>query len=258
MADAKERLAQEGFSDDEVDAILERAADLQHQAEQERQELSQEALKVGAEAVGIREEFVEQAVRELKAERERKASRRRTLIIIGVVAAALFALISLFSHYALSERLTEVEAKRAQLENVLQRRHDLISNLIALTKASAAHEKELVASINTLMQKLGQGQAFEERQSMEHQLSEAVRKLMVSLRADPKISSTALFIRLSDEMAGAENRIAVERKRYNEAVAAYNQVARNFPVFLARPFLGFPKNIRPFQAAPEAHKPPRF
>lgn len=262
MAGEKERLTQEGFTDDEVDAILKRAAELQTQAEREKERMSQEALEAGAKAAGISEDFVEQAIRELKTEREReaakKAARRKALTIIGIVTAVLFAITALSSHRTLNARFSEVEERQAQLENVLERRHDLIPNLIAIAKMAAAHEKELITSLSETMQKLGQAQGLKERQALEQELSEAAQKLMTAIRANPQTSSTALFIRLSDEMAGAENRIAVERKRYNEAVAVYNQTVRSFPVSLVRPFLGFPKNISYFQASEEAKKPPSF
>ena len=81
---------------------------------------------------------------------------------------------------------------------------------------------------------------------------------MAMLRADPRASATAVFIRLSDEMAGAENRMAVERKRYNEAVAAYNRTARGFPAFLLRPVLGFPRQHAYFYVSDEAKQAPTF
>jgi LemA protein len=81
---------------------------------------------------------------------------------------------------------------------------------------------------------------------------------MTMLRADPQASATAVFIRLSDEMAGAENRMAVERKRYNEAVAAYNRTARGFPAFLLRPVLGFPRQHVYFHVSEEAKQAPIF
>jgi LemA protein len=81
---------------------------------------------------------------------------------------------------------------------------------------------------------------------------------MTMLRVDQQVSTTALFIRLSDEMAGAENRMAVERKRYNDAVAAYNRTARGFPAFLLRPVLGLPRQLVYFHVSDEAKQAPIF
>jgi LemA protein len=82
--------------------------------------------------------------------------------------------------------------------------------------------------------------------------------LMTMLRADPQASATAVFIRLSDEMAGAENRMAVERKRYIDAVAAYNRTAHGLPAFLLRPVLGFPRQHAYFHVSDEAKQAPTF
>ena len=262
MTDYKEQLSQEGFTRDEVEEISQRAAELQSKADLLNDRVSQDILEDSAEEAGIRREFVEQAIQQLKAERkeqaDRKATQRRNLSIAGIVVAAFFTVSALFSYRALNSRLSDVEAKQAQLENVLQRRHDLIPNLIAIAKASAAHEKELIYSLGAVYQELEKAKGFEEKQALEQKLDAAVRPLLSVIQADPNISSTAVFIRLSDEMAGAENRIAVERKRYNETAAAYNRTARSFPIVLLRLMLGFPKNIPYFQASEEAKKAPTF
>jgi LemA protein len=85
-----------------------------------------------------------------------------------------------------------------------------------------------------------------------------IKHLMTMLRAELHTSATAVFIRLSDEMAGAENRMAVERKRYNDAVAAYNRTARGLPAFLLRPVLSFPRQRAYFQVSDEAKQAPIF
>jgi len=262
-ADPKQALSGKGFTEQEVAEILRRATEFQHQAENAAEErVSPQALEAGAQQAGIPTAFIEQAIQAIRAERERQvvqqARRRRQLTIAGVIGALCLILTAFFSHVTLNNRVANVEEKQMQLENVLQRRHDLIPNLIAVAKAYAAHEQELIDSINTAYLQLEQPQGFEQRQTLERSLDDSVSRLMASLRADPQASSAALFSRLSDEMAGAENRIAVERKRYNEAVAAYNRTTRSFPVFLVRPLLGFPGRIEPFQAAAEASNPPRF
>lgn len=262
MADTKEALTQKGYTAAEANEILRRATQLQHRAEQQASGLSHDSLEAGAAAAGIPKQFIEQAVQDIEAERKRLANRRarrRRWLVNSALGAAVFLLITAFYSYAaLNNRLSTVEEKRAQLENVLQRRHDLIPNLIALAKTSASHEKELIHSVGEVYQKLSQPQDFERRQALEQRLSDELVKLLSALRANPDASSMALFIRLSDELAGAENRIAVERKRYNEAVAAYNRTARSFPVFLARPLLGFPKAFPPFRASEEARRPPEL
>src|SRR5919108_5040706 len=186
------------------------------------------------------------------------APRRRVGSAVAIGVAVFLALAAFVSHRAFNARLADVEATQAQLDNVLQRRHDLIPNLMAVAKASAAQEKDLIAALGTLYQELSRAHSLEQKQVLEAQLSDTVRQLMTMLRADPEASSTAVFIRLSDEMAGAENRMAVERKRYNEAVAAYNRTARSFPAFLLRPMLGFPRQHAYFQVSDGAKQAPTF
>jgi LemA protein len=258
----REQFTPEGFTDQEAEAIFLRAAELQRQAEQLHTRLPRVMLEDSAAAVGIPREFVKQAIQQLQAERTaqavRRTARRRRGSAVAVVVALFLALAAFVSHRAFNARLVAVEATQAQLDNVLQRRHDLIPNLMAVAKASTAHEKDLIAALGTLYQKIPRAHSLEQRQILEAQLSDTVKHLMTMLRADLHTSATAVFIRLSDEMAGAENRMAVERKRYNEAVAAYNRTAHGFPAFLLRPVLGFPRQHAYFHVSDEAKQAPTF
>jgi LemA protein len=262
MVTIREQLAHEGFTDHEAEAIFRRAAELQSQAEQLETRLARVVVDESAAAVGIPREYVEQAIQQLHAERTaqlaRRAARRRMGRAVVIGLAVCFMLAAFVSHRTFNTRLADVEVTRAQLDNVLQRRHDLIPNIIAVAKASAAHEKGLIATLGTLYQELPRAYSLEQKQVLEAQLSDTVKQLMTMLRADPQASSTAVFIRLSDEMAGAENRMAVERKRYNDAVAAYNRTARGFPAFLLRPVLGFPRQHGYFHVSEEAKQAPTF
>jgi LemA protein len=262
VATIQEQLAHEGFTDQETEAIFLRAAELQSQAEQLDARLPRAVLDESAAAVGIPREFVEQAIQQLTAERTaqavRRTARRRRGRAVAIGVAVFLTLAAFVSHRAFNVRLADVEATQAQLDNVLQRRHDLIPNLIAVAKASVAHEQDLIASLSTLYQEILRAHSFEQKQVLDAQLSYTVTPLMTRLRADPQASATAVFIRLSDEMAGAENRMAVERKRYNDAVASYNRTARGFPAFLLRPVLGFPRQHAYFHVSDEAKQAPTF
>jgi hypothetical protein len=119
-------------------------------------------------------------------------------------------------------------------------------------KAETSAAAEISAQVCTHKEYTGSVHAQIRKQVFEAQLSDTVRQLMTMLRADPQASATVVFVRLSDEMAVAENRIAVERKRYKDAVAAYNRTARGFPTFLLRPMLGFPRQDVYFHVSDEA------
>jgi LemA protein len=262
VPDSRRVLSDKGYTSSEVEAILRHAAELQHQAEKDARGVSRAALEGGAEAAGIPKEYIEQAIADVRVQREREAARRaehrRRLLAVGGAVLAILLVAVFYSQSILNARLAAVEENQAQLENVLQRRHDLIPNLIALAKTSAAHEEALTRSVSEIYRELGQTRDFERRQRLEQALDEGLVRLLTRMRANPEASSTTLFVRLSDELAGAENRIAVERKRYNEVVAAYNRTARSFPVSLMRPVLGFPSSIPMFQASTEALQPPRI
>jgi LemA protein len=262
MVTIREQLAHEGFTDQEAEAIFRRAAELQSQAEHLETRLPRAVVDESAAAVGIPREFVAQAIQQLQEERTarraRRAARRRLARAVVISVAAGLMLATFISHRTFNTRLAAVEATQAQLDNVLQRRHDLIPNLIAVAKASATQEKDLTDALGRLYQELPRAHARAQKQALEAQVSDTVTRVMTRLRADPEAASTAVFSRLSDEMAGAENRIAVERKRYHDAVAAYNRTARGFPAFLLRPVLGFPSQYVYVHVSEEAKQAPTF
>jgi len=262
MEDARQKLSQERYTDKEVDAILEKAAKLQQEADAEKQNVSRSDLEAGAEEVGISQEFIDRAIQELRAERQQNIKRKKKMwIAIGVPAviiAFILIIMAVSTHNALNNQMSIVEAKRAQLENVFQRRHDLIPNLVAVAKASAMHDEKLISSIGSTIKEINESKQFEDKQKLESELNSSIRQLMTAMQTDPTTSSTSIFIRLSDEMAGAENRISVERKRYNEAVSVYNNMAKGFPNAMLRSILGFPKNIPYFQVSDDAKQAPKF
>ncbi len=262
MEDIRQKLSQEKYKDKEVETILEKAAKLQQEADAEKQNVSRSDLEAGAEEVGISQEFIDKAIQELQTEREQNIRRKKKVwLAIGipaVILAFIIIIMAISTHNTLNNQMSMVEAKRAQLENVLQRRHDLIPNLIAVAKASAMHDEKLIESISSTISKINESKQFEDKQKLENELNSSIQQLMTAMQTDPTTSSTSIFIRLSDEMAGAENRISVERKRYNEAVSIYNNLAGSFPNVLLRSILGFPKNIQYFQVSDDAKQIPKF
>ncbi len=149
-----------------------------------------------------------------------------------------------------------VKAAWAQVENQLQRRMDLIPNYVETVKAYAAHEKEVFERVTEARAKAAGARTLKERLEAEGELSSALSRLMVVVENYPALRANENFIRLQDELAGTENRIAVERRRYNEAVRAYNVKIRSFPTVIIARLLGF--EPAPFFEAPkEAKKPPR-
>ncbi|GBC93779.1 hypothetical protein HRbin15_02281 [bacterium HR15] len=212
------------FEQEEAQEVIREAVRLQQEYEEG---VSQQVLEQSAAELGIEPERLREAVRRVEQERERRARiRRNTLIALGV-AALLMVLNLLYSHFALNSAWAEVQMRKAQVENVIQRRQELIPRLESLVQqANAAQRKQLQQVLDAL------------RQS-DHS-AQSVRPALEHLLADPAFRSDRFTLALMYEITGAENRIAVERKRYAEAAARYNRIASRFPIVLARPLLGYP------------------
>lgn len=166
---------------------------------------------------------------------------KAVLITVGVLV--LLALIVGGSVVgARNELVTERETVRtafAQVDTVLQRRLDLIPNLVATVKGFAAQEKAVIDSVtNARAAMMGAGTNAEKIQASQ-QLDSALARLMVVVENYPQIKSNENFLALQDELANTENRIRVERGRYNEAVQKYNVAIEIFPKNLVASMFGF-------------------
>ena len=149
-----------------------------------------------------------------------------------------------------------IKAQWAQVENQLQRRNDLIPNLVETTKGIAQQEKDVFGQIADSRARLAGAKTPEETIQAANQQSAALARLLVIVENYPQLRSSESFNRLMDELAGTENRIAVERMRYNERVQEYNTARRQFPSNVTAGIFGF-KEYALFNAPPEAERVPR-
>lgn len=145
---------------------------------------------------------------------------------------------------------TQVQAAWAQVENQFQRRADLIPNLMETVKGLAAQERGIIEAIANARARIQTARDPQSRINAENELSSALSRLLVIVENYPQIKSDRGFLSLMDELAGTENRLSVERKRYNDAVQAYNLTVRRFPSNLVASFGGFQQ--KPFFEAPAA------
>jgi len=145
-----------------------------------------------------------------------------------------------------------VTAAWSQVENQLQRRNDLIPNLVETTKGYAAHEKEIFESVANARSRLIGAGSRAQKIDAANDLSSALSRLLVIAERYPDLKANQQFARLSDELAGTENRIATERRRYNEAVQAYNTYVQKFPAVLTARMFGF--QAEKYFEAPESAK----
>ncbi|MCG8454826.1 MAG: LemA family protein [Holophagales bacterium] len=157
-----------------------------------------------------------------------------------------------------------VDAAWGQVENVYQRRADLVPNLVATVKGAADFERETLQAVVEARAKVGQtqisgaptDQQLASFQANQDALSSALSRLLVVVERYPDIKATANFRDLQVQLEGTENRIAVERRRFNEAAQAYNASRRKFPAVFVANMMGFGEKPY-FQADPGADEAPR-
>jgi LemA protein len=168
---------------------------------------------------------------------------RNLLIVIGIVILVIaIPLLFLRGTYNTLVAMDEgVKGAWAQVENQLQRRYDLIPNYVETVKGYAKHEKEVFLKVTEARSKVGRAGPISEKIAANNELSSALARLMVVVERYPDLKANTNFIRLQDELAGTENRIAVERRRFNEKVRVYNTKIRSFPTNLIAGMLGFEK-----------------
>ena len=149
-----------------------------------------------------------------------------------------------------------VKGAWAQVENQLQRRYDLIPNYVETVKAYAKHEKEVFVKVTEARSKVAGAKSIQEKIQANNELSSALARLLVVVERYPQLKANRNFIRLQDELAGTENRIAVARRRFNEAVRLYNTKLRSFPTNIIASLFGFEK-AQFFQVPKERQEVPK-
>lgn len=149
----------------------------------------------------------------------------------------------------------DVNQAWAQVENTMQRRADLIPNLVETVKGYAKHEEDVFTKVTEARSAVKAASTPKEYAAANEQMDQAVRNINVVAEAYPELKADSNFANLQAELAGTENRIAVERKRYNEAVADFNKSVKHFPTNIVAKMLGFSQREY-FQAAPGAEKVP--
>ena len=150
-----------------------------------------------------------------------------------------------------------VQTSWSQVENVLQRRNDLIPNLVNTVKGYASHEKEVFIQVTEARAKVGQAKSIPEKIGANQQLTSALSRLMLVVERYPDLKANQNFLALQDELAGTENRIAVERRRYNEAVKNYNVYVRKFPSNILAGLFGYSREDVYFKADEGAKTVPK-
>jgi LemA protein len=150
-----------------------------------------------------------------------------------------------------------VNAEWAQVDVVLQRRSDLIPNLVATVKGFATHEEKVFGDIAAARAAMMGAKTPQDKIAANGQLDSALSRLLVVVENYPQLKSNENFLRLQDELAGTENRIAIERRRYNETVQDYNTYISLFPNNIVANFSGFTRNDAYFKTDEGARQAPK-
>jgi LemA protein len=181
------------------------------------------------------------------------------IIILIVIVLLLFLFGSTFvSHRNEMVRKREaVNAAWAQVDVVLQRRSDLIPNLVETVKGFATHEEKVFGDIAAARAAMAGAKNPQEKIAANSQLDSALSRLLVVVENYPQLRSNENFLRLQDELAGTENRIAIERRRYNETVQDYNTYISLFPNNIVASFSGFTRNDAYFKTDEGARQAPK-
>ncbi len=181
-------------------------------------------------------------------------------IWIGVGAIAVVAVICGVQYAGIRNQLVRdreaITAAWAQVDVVLERRADLIPNLVETVKGYASHEKGVMEAVANARAALAGAHTPQERIAANGQLDGALSRLLVVVENYPQLRANESFMRLEDELAGAENRIAVERRKYNETVQKYNTEIGLFPQNSVASLAGFVRDDAYFKTEPGARTAP--
>src|SRR5512136_719032 len=184
-------------------------------------------------------------------------------LVILVLAGLGIAISAWGTYNSVVAQEQDVNAKWAQVENVYQRRADLVPNLVATVKGYAGHEKEVLETVTASRAQVGSIQVtkdilnnqaeFQKFQQAQAGLSSALSRLLVVVENYPDLKANQNFLELQSQLEGTENRITVERKRFNESAQSYNTRIKQFPAVLVARFFGF-QDKQYFQAAAGSEK----
>jgi len=184
--------------------------------------------------------------------------KKSTIVLLALILLALILGGSFVSrrNQMVAKRET-VRSAWAQVDNVLQRRADLIPNLVETVKGFAAQEQTVFHDVASARSALLGAKTPQEKIAANGQLDGALGRLLLIVENYPQLKSNENFLRLQDELAGTENRIAVERKRYNDAIQDYNTYIALFPNSIVASLGGFPRNDAYFQASETSRQVPK-
>lgn len=211
-------------------------------------------LEAAAEEAGISAEYIPQAIAEIQAKNIKKEKKRQYIrrwtsqwLMIGSIAIMGGVGWSITTYNAITDRQIQVEAAWAQVENQRQRRADLIPQLVKVTQTYTTHESTLVTALIEARQAYLVARSLEQQQDAIEKIDQAIDQFQTYALNHSALQSSQLYINLQYEITGTENRLAVERMRYNQAVQSFQQQLQGFPNAIVAKLSGF--ESKPFLTA---------
>jgi len=184
-----------------------------------------------------------------------KQKKKRVGLIAVIAVVGILLIYAFVTYNSLSNSREDITGQRANIDTLLQRRNDLIPNLVATVKADSKQERDLIGEITEARARLGGAQTNEQKAAASDQMSSAISRLLVIQENYPDRKSNQNYLSLQTQLEGTENRISTARRDYNNVVVEYNKKRQRFPtVFIASVF-GF-QRADPFQAAEGATQVP--
>jgi len=178
------------------------------------------------------------------------------LVVIGLIVLSIFGMY-ISTKNTLVSKNEAVKSQWSTVDVALQRRADLIPNLVETVKGIAQQEQAVFGDIAAARSRLLGAGSPQEKIAANQQLDGAIGRLLLVVENYPQLRSSENFLRLQDELAGTENRISVERKRYNDALQDYNTYIGQFPASLFAASAGFKRNDAYFQASEGSRTAPK-
>lgn len=175
----------------------------------------------------------------MKLNKKRKGVSGIVIAIIAIIAVLAIFLIP--SYNGLVKQKEQLDESYAQVQNVVQRRADLIPNLVNTVKGYSKHEKDTLTEVTQARAGIQNAKGPKELADANEQMSQAIRNINVVAESYPELKADKQFSQLMDELAGTENRISVERKNYNNEVKDYNTKVKSFPTSIFASMMGFEK-----------------
>ena len=178
-------------------------------------------------------------------------------ILLGFAAVTVLVIISFISVYnGIVSKHETITANWAQVENQLQRRNDLIPNLVNTVKGYAAHERGVFEEVTNARSQWAKATTVEEKVKAAGAIDASLARLLLVVENYPNLKADQTFLKLMDELSGTENRVAVERMRYNDAVKDYNITVRMFPGNIIAGMFGYKPATEYFKAEEKARGVP--